>query len=86
MIISDDLSFFAQELFNNSEKNQAHKSARVVSTNSGAGFFGSNYQAFNEYDSNDFRIRCRTWSQSFGVYASIGTKTTHHWKRFGVWL
>lgn len=86
MIISDDLSFFAQELFKNSEKNKAHKGARVVSTSSGAGFFGSNHEAFHEYDSNDFRVKGRTWSQSFGIYASIGTKTTHQWKRFGVWL
>ncbi len=86
--IAQDVIFYPQELFyeKDSFKNSKYRSARVLCTSSGPGLFGHNHECFNEYEPNHFRIKGRTWSQSFGIYASIGYKTTHQWRRFGMWF
>lgn len=86
--IDQEVFFYPQELFFNSEhfNETINRNARVFCTSSGSGVFGHNHECFNEYDPGDFRIKGRTWSQSFGIYASLGSKTKHQWRRFGMWL
>lgn len=86
--VDKDIVFYPQELFYNLDQfsDKKNQNARVICTSSGPGFFGHNHECFNEYAPGDFRIKGRTWSQSFGIYASIGSKTKHQWRRFGMWL
>jgi hypothetical protein len=86
--VDQDIMFYPQELFYNLDQNinKKNQNARVVCSSSGPGFFGHNHECFNEYAPGDFRIKGRTWSQSFGIYASIGSKKKHQWRRFGMWL